>query len=132
MKIKSLHIDGHHGTYYIPTVDLNADTGICKISGESYLEDTSSFYEPIIDWFDKYCSKVNKPLTVIFDLDYYNTSSSKCIVDILVILKKYSDSGLKIDVNWYYNADYEDFEEEIEEVEDFILETELHINLIKK
>ncbi|MBN2892556.1 MAG: DUF1987 domain-containing protein [Bacteroidales bacterium] len=132
MKLKSIHIDGHHGTYYIPTIDLDVETGICEISGESYLEDTASFYAPVVDWLDKYCSKIKKPLNFNFNLEYYNTSSSKCIVDIMSLLKKHSDMGLEITVNWHYDADNEDFEEEVEEVEDFMLETGLKINLIPK
>lgn len=132
MKLKKLHIDGHHGTYYVPTVDLDAQTGVCEISGESYLEDTANFYNPILDWVDKYCSKIKKSLTFNFNLDYYNTSSSKCIVDLLALLKKYSNQGLEISVNWFYDGDNEDYEEEIEEVEDFMIETGLEINLVKK
>jgi hypothetical protein len=48
------------------------------------------------------------------------------LVDILDVLKKYQNDGGKIEVNWYYD----DTEEELEEVEDFILETGLDINKI--
>ena len=131
MKIKNLHIEGYHGTYYIPTIDLNAKTGICNISGESYLEDTGNFYTPILEWIEKYCSKVNKPIVFNFNLDYYNTSSSKCLVDIMALLKKHSDFGLDVTVNWFYNPDSEDHEEDIEEVEDFMIETGIEITLKK-
>ena len=42
------------------------------------------------------------------------------------MLKKYQKSGGEVEVNWYYD----DSEEELEEVEDFILETGLDINII--
>ncbi len=132
MGLKNLHIEGHHGVYYIPTVDLNADTGICNISGESYLEDTSIFYSSVIYWVEEYCEKIKKPITFNFDLEYYNTSSSKCIVNIMFLLKKYADMGLEVKINWYYDANNECSDEEVEEVKDFMLETEMKINLIKK
>lgn len=116
----------------MPNVDLNAETGVCIISGESYLEDTNQFYTPIFQWIEKFCKKIKKPLTFNFNLDYYNTSSSKCIVDIMAMLKKNSDLGQKITVNWFYDSESEDAEEDIEEVEDFMIETGLEINLVHK
>jgi len=132
LRLKNLYIEGVHGAYYIPTVEFNSETGICKISGESYLEDTGSFYAPLLEWIETYFKKIKSALVVIFDLEYYNTSSSKCIVDMLALLKKYKDMGNNITVNWYYKSDSEDYEEEIEEVEDFMIETGIDINLIKK
>jgi hypothetical protein len=71
-------------------------------------------------------STVKGSLTFDFKLSYFNTSSSKCLVDILDLLKNYQNSGAEVTVNWYYD----DSEEELEEVEDFILETGLDINKI--
>ncbi len=128
--MKNIHIEGHHGTFFIPEVDFNADTGVCELSGESYLEDTGKFYTPLLKWLQDYFVKIKKPLTFNFKLTYFNTSSSKFIVEILSILKKYQDKGIPVTVNWYYDPDQEDVDEEIEEVEDFMAETGLKINLI--
>ena len=38
--MENILIEGKHGVNFIPTVDFNADTGICELAGESYLEDT--------------------------------------------------------------------------------------------
>ena len=46
--MEDLEIKGESGVFYIPTVHLNASTGECEISGESYLEDTDEFYNTII------------------------------------------------------------------------------------
>ncbi len=128
--MKNIYIEGFHGSYYVPTVNFDAQKGICEISGESYLEDTIAFFSPLVDWLTEFLETQDKPLTFNFNLDYYNTSSSKYIVDILSLLKKYQDSGKKITVNWYYNENSEDADEEIEEVEDFMLETGMKINLV--
>ncbi len=127
--MKDIIIEGYHGTYYIPSVNFNAETGICELEGESYLEDTASFFSPLIDWLKDFLESQEKKLTFNFKLKYYNTSSSKCIVDIFSLLKKYKDYGKEVEVNWYYNSLSEDSEEEIEEVEDFSIETGLKINL---
>ncbi len=124
--MEDIHIEGVHEAYFTPTVNFEASTGHCEISGESYLEETSKFYARLIDWLRKYIANVKGPLTFDFKLSYFNTSSSKCLVDILDVLKNYQNAGGEITVNWYYD----DSEEELEEVEDFILETGLDINKI--
>ena len=90
------------------------------------MEETSKFYARLIDWLKRYIANVKGPLSFDFKLSYFNTSSSKCLVDILDVLKNYQNAGGEITVNWYYD----DSEEELEEVEDFILETGLDINKI--
>ncbi len=128
--MKNIKIQGYHGTFYVPSVDFNAETGICKLEGESYLEETNSFYEPLIKWLDEFLTKNDKKLVFNIKLEYYNTSSSKCIVDMLRVLSKYQKAGKDVVVNWYYDNKSEDVEEEIEEVEDFMLETGIKINLV--
>ena len=124
--MEDIHIEGVHEAYFTPTVNFEASTGRCEISGESYLEETSKFYARLIDWLKRYTANVKGPLSFDFKLSYFNTSSSKCLVDILDVLKNYQNAGGEITVNWYYD----DSEEELEEVEDFILETGLDINKI--
>jgi len=128
--MKNIYIEGSHEAYFIPTVDFNAESGICELSGESYLEETIKFYTPLFSWIKEYITFVRKPLTFNFKLTYFNTSSSKCIVDILNMLKSFQNDGGEVVVNWFYDDEDEDIEEELEEVEDFMLETGLKIILI--
>ncbi|MBN2757993.1 MAG: DUF1987 domain-containing protein [Bacteroidales bacterium] len=128
--MENILIKGDHGTNFIPTVDFNAETGICELGGESYLEDTIEFYTPLFKWLQEYIVNVKKPITFNFKLRYFNTSSSKCIIDILHILRKYQEEGGEIKVNWYYDSEEEDIDDELEEIEDFMVETNLKINLL--
>lgn len=128
--MEDINIKGYHGSYYIPTVYFDSKTGNCEISGESYLEDTLEFYSPLLKWLDEFLAKEDTSIDFNFKLKYYNTSSSKCIVDMLVLFKQYKDQGKNVEVNWFYNSQSEDAEEEIEEVEDFMLETGLKLNLV--
>lgn len=124
--MEDIKIKGSHGVHFIPTVDFNAKTGVFEISGESYLEDTIKFYKPILDWLKEYTSIIRKPITFNFKLTYFNTNSSRSILDIMKILKKYEQIGGKVNVNWYYNEDDID----MEDIEDFSIDTDLTINLI--
>lgn len=124
--MEDIHIKGVHGAYFIPSVNFEVATGHCEIAGESYLEETTKFYTPIFEWIKEYTETIKKPIVFDFKLIYFNTSSSKCLVDILDMLKKYQKNGGDVTVNWFY----QDTEEELEEVEDFIMETGLDINKI--
>ena len=124
--MNDIHIKGVHEAYFMPTVNFEVATGNCEIAGESYLEETTKFYAPLLAWIREYIDTVKGPLNFDIKLSYFNTSSSKCLVDILDMLKNYQRDGGLVTVNWYY----EDSDEELEEVEDFILETGLQINKI--
>ena len=111
---------------YYPAVNFNVSTGICEISGESYMEEAYKFYLPLIDWLKKYTTELRKPITLNFKLTYFNTASSRLILDILDLLKKYSDYGGDVKISWFYDPADPDI---LDEIEDFEIETGLKIQL---
>ncbi len=113
---------------YYPKVNFDREKGICEIAGESYMEETFKFYSPLLEWIKNYLEDKSKPLTLSFKLTYFNTNSSRLILDMLDIIKKAKDEGNKIIVNWYYDSADPDM---IDEVEDFEMETGLDINLVE-
>ena len=46
--MQNLEIKGSHGDYEVPTVIFNAETGVCELQGESYLEKTAEFYDRLL------------------------------------------------------------------------------------
>ena len=126
--MENLKIQGTQDEFYIPAVDFNATTGICEIAGESYLEETSEFYAPLVEWLEQYIKELKTPLVFNFKLSYYNTSSSKKILDLLRIMKEFEKKGGEVKVTWFYEESDIDT---IEDVEDFMLITGLKINLIE-
>jgi len=126
--MENLYIEGSQDNYYVPTVDFNAETGICTITGKSYLEDTTQFYLVLLEWLDRFFDEVNIPVQFNVMLSYYNTSSSRSILDIFDLLKIYEDDGGKVEVNWYCRD--VDMEVVQEEVEDYMEESDLKINVI--
>ncbi len=123
--MENLKIEGSHGAFFVPFVDFNSNSGRCELSGESYLENTSEFYDKLLEWLENYMENIRKPIYFNIKLTYFNTSSSRAILDILNLLKAYEDDGGQIRVNWYYEEDDLDMEEEIE---DYIFDTDLDIN----
>ena len=125
-KLDILEIQGEKDTFYTPHVYFDSYKGYCLLEGESYLENTWEFYEHLCNWLREYTS-TGQPLTFDFKMIYFNTSSSKGILEILLLLKDYEDRGGKVQINWYYPEDDDDI---LEEAEDFIEDTQLDIKLI--
>ncbi|PIO47900.1 MAG: hypothetical protein CMR00_07865 [[Chlorobium] sp. 445] len=102
------------GTKTTPSVTFNAETGKLDISGQSYPESALEFYQPIMDWLNEYF-KSGKAASLSFRLQYFNTSSSKCILNILRVFEKAHSEGKKVEVMWYHNEADEQMQETGEE-----------------
>ena len=125
--MENIYIKGEKGTYITPTVNFSQKNALCEISGESFLEETSKFYSPLIDWIKNYIRNINKPLTFNLKLTYFNTSTSKWILNILNTLKEFEQNKGSVTVNWYYLEDDIDMQDDIE---DYQLDTGIKINKI--
>lgn len=107
-------------TKYTMEINFDKDTGILDMAGSSYPENALDFFDPVIDWIKNYISRVDKPVVMNIRLNYLNTSSTKCILDIFEILNQYHKSAGHVKINWYYEEDDDDIKETGEELaEDF-------------
>ena len=103
-----------------PAVKLNPATGEFEISGKSLPEDVTSFYDPMLEWLDGYAEQPNEKTNFQFKMEYFNTASSKMILDILLKLEEIHENGKEILISWYYPEDDEDMEEAGEEYADIV------------
>ncbi|MCS7189500.1 MAG: DUF1987 domain-containing protein [Bacteroidia bacterium] len=94
-----------------PKVILNADLGIFEITGRSIPEDAIGFYRKVLDWIEEYSKNPLTDTTFKFQLEYFNTSSSKCLLDIFRKLERMHKNGHKVSIRWHYDADDEDMAE---------------------
>src|SRR6056297_3255800 len=108
------------GTSKTPTVSLDPESGTIEIKGRSIPENSIEFYRPIIEWLDEYAKNPNKKTTVNVQLEYFNTSSSKCILDIFKKLESLKKARNEVVINWYYEEDDEDMLESGEDYESII------------
>jgi len=108
------------GTDDTPTVILDKENGIFEFSGRSLPEDVNAFYEPILDWLSDYSEEANAETSVTFKLVYFNTASSKLILDILLKFEEIGEAGSNVQINWYYPEDDEDMEEAGDEYSDIV------------
>ncbi len=108
------------GSPKTPSVRFNAEKGIIEIKGRSIPENAIEFYKPMVDWLDEYSRNPAKETVVNFQLEYFNTSSSKCILDLFKKLEAIHKESRSVIINWYYEEDDEDMLEAGEDYESII------------
>ena len=94
-----------------PSIMFDAGQGILQIKGRSIPENSVEFYRPMMEWLEKYMNAPHKETNVNIQLEYFNTSSSKCILDIFKKLEAIHKKGNNIVINWFYEEDDEDMQE---------------------
>ncbi len=95
-----------------PLVSFGFSTGILEIKGKSIPENSVEFYKPVFEWLDNYSQSPAPQTEMKVCLEYFNTSSSKCLLDIFRRLETINLSGkTKVIVSWFYETDDEDMME---------------------
>ena len=122
--MENLELKGAKG---VPTVLFNSRSGSIELIGQSYQDKAIEYFEKLMQQLDEYISEIGKPLTVNFKLTYFNSGSSKRILNILFKLSEYKENNGDVTVNWYFDEEDMDMEEL---VNDYIHITKLNINLI--
>ena len=112
-----LRIDGTEDS---PQVILDLEANIMEMSGRSLPEDVITFYEPVIRWIDEYSKNPLDKTVFNFILSYFNTASSKVILDILTQFEDMIEEGHPVLVRWHYADDDEDMQEAGEEYSDMV------------
>ncbi len=96
------------GTPKTPHVNFDPETGLLELKGRSIPENSIDFYKPLIEWIDKYGRSAASKTALHVQLEYFNTSSSKCILDVFKKLEAIRAAGHEVTVLWHYEADDED------------------------
>jgi len=93
-------------TRYTPGIDFDFKADVLSIKGESYAENVADFYAPIISWIEKYLRLADdRNVMINLELLYFNSSSSKVLLDIFDLLETAAVEGKKITINWIYEQD---------------------------
>jgi hypothetical protein len=107
--METLNIEG---TAKTPTIKFDPSKGVVELRGRSIPENSIEFYKPLIDWLEKYSQAPQNNTVVNIQLEYFNTSSSKCILDVFKKLEAINKAGnSSVVINWHYEEDDEDMSE---------------------
>ncbi|MFO8021352.1 MAG: DUF1987 domain-containing protein [Perlabentimonas sp.] len=115
-------------TEFTPKVFFDPENSVFEISGFSRPENVIGFYRPILKWLEEYHDQVlsqntdfeKSLLTLNLKMTYFNSASSKFLLDILLEFMKFMSKGNKIEVNWYYEEGDDEIFESGEEIADMI------------
>ncbi len=88
-----------------PEVRFDYASGILELRGESYPENPAAFYAPLFEWLQNFLNNnKEQAITVNLEIIYFNSSSSKALMNFFDQLEEASKAGRQIAVNWIYAA----------------------------
>lgn len=101
-----------------PAVLLDPSRGVLKMVGRSTPENSIDFYYPINSMLKD--NVTSRKFEVRIKLEYFNTSSSKCLYDLFKSIKALGIKGIQVYVHWYYQPEDEDMLEVGEDYSDML------------
>ena len=99
--MNTIHYDSTEKT---PMINGDIEKGEITIKGRSYPESTTDFYKDFKIWLQSFYTNAPNTITVVLDLEYFNTSTTAVLYDMIQNLSKLRE-GRKIDVTWYFDED---------------------------
>jgi len=96
------------GTGETPGIIFDKEANRFEISGKSLPEDVKEFYTPVLRWLRNYAENPNPKTVVRFKMEYFNTASSKMILELFEILEGLHSAGKDVEIEWHYMEDDED------------------------
>jgi hypothetical protein len=112
-------------TKQTPAIEFNAAVQTLTMMGESYPENISELSTPLFQWLNHYLADPeSKKLQLDIELTYFNSSSSKMLLDLFAHLEtEVQENQRDIVINWIYTEENEsaleygeEFKEDLEYV----------------
>ncbi|KAF5069337.1 hypothetical protein DSECCO2_233770 [anaerobic digester metagenome] len=115
-------------TEFTPSILFDPNNSVFEITGFSRPENVIGFYRPILKWLEEFNDNLlsintdykKSQLTINLKMTYFNSASSKFLLDILLEFMKFHSKGNKVDINWYYEEGDDEIQESGEEMSDMI------------
>lgn len=87
-----------------PRIVFDGSRHLLSISGESYPENSFEFYAPVVVWLKEYLAQEDT-LYLEINVSYLNSSSTKCMLDLLDLLEEAHGRGAAISLTWLYDRE---------------------------
>ena len=91
------------GTQSTPSIQADAASGVLRMGGDSYPENSFELFGPVLEWVETYLRDRAEPLRLELDLLYLNTSSIKAVMEIFDLLEAAHVQGRAVKVEWFYD-----------------------------
>ena len=86
-----------------PEVNFDAGSGILRLTGESYPENSFEFYAPLLAWLQEFLDTTSLPVRLVLQLSYINTGTVKCLLDLFDQLAEAAGNGRDVGISWHYD-----------------------------
>jgi hypothetical protein len=93
------------GTVKTPSIVMDGDDGIMTIEGRSNPENAREFFQPVMEWLDEYLKNPAEKTDLRINLEHFNTSSSKYLMEVLRKIRYLADNDHLFNVTWMYEED---------------------------
>lgn len=124
-QLQSLFIAGSATT---PIVLFDTKKEYLMLKGISCPENSPTFYNVIVEYLRRYQHHGAANLKVYFNFDYINTSTSKSLFGLTLVLDSMRRDGMNITINWCYDEDDSDMQESGEDISEL---AEVDFNFIQ-
>jgi hypothetical protein len=111
-----------------PAVTFDFGENHLKLTGESYPENVTEFYNPVFAALDTYLAKIGKgSCRFDFELIYLNSSSAKAIMMLMDKLDAAAEGGATVDVYWFFDKEDDTMQELGEEFGEDLANVKFHL-----
>lgn len=108
-----------------PEVEFDYAGNRLALRGKSYPEDSVAFYVPVLHSLKEHLAGLAEAEIVVdLQLQYFNSSSAKALMNMLLLLEEAAGRGNRVIVRWHYADEDEtmqeygeEFAEDLEKVE---------------
>lgn len=90
-----------------PEVLLSPE-GVIRIKGRSTPENMFDFFKPVEDWVNEYIKFPADVTCIDMNLEYFNSATTKLLIQLFQKLSRVQLNNKKFIVNWYYEDGDED------------------------
>lgn len=91
-----------------PKIFFDKHQGLIKITGRAMPDNAKLFFVPLLEWIERYVQSPQERTCAHFDLEYFNSSASKLIMQMIATLKKVKNKGKELNIEWHYMEDDDD------------------------
>jgi hypothetical protein len=86
-----------------PAVSFDRELNEFSLEGRSLPEDAFAFYRPLHNWMSEYVKKPNSSSELKIALEYFNSSSVKQLLGLILLFEEISKTGKEAKIVWCYN-----------------------------
>lgn len=100
------------GTERSPGVEFDFDNGRFALTGESYPEDVTAFFGPVLEKLESHLAEAkDAEIRFDFELIYFNSSTAKVLMGLFETLDAAAEAGNKVTITWRYDAEDDNMQE---------------------